>query len=232
MLLTDDEWGGLRVKVTDFGIAKAGSGLGADLTRTGIVLGTPKYLSPEQISGKEPDARADLYSLGVVLFEMISGAPPFVGNTDMTTALAHLNDRPPRLSSRAPDVPPPLDRLVADLLAKDPQRRVPSAYALRQRLDELGLWAPGPSGGNGRRPGWRHRDAVRANRLGGHRTWSHRAFVHRVGSSGVSHPRRFGQGASAPRVRSPQCSPPKVGARRARAAPERAAGGSAGTPTG
>ena len=105
VLLTDDGWGGLRVKVTDFGIAKAGSGLGGDLTRTGIVLGTPKYLSPEQISGKEPDARADLYSLGIVLFEMLAGAPPFVGTTDMATALAHLNDRPPRLSSRAPDAP-------------------------------------------------------------------------------------------------------------------------------
>jgi serine/threonine-protein kinase len=156
VLLTDDEWGGLRVKVTDFGIAKAGSGLGGDLTRTGIVLGTPKYLSPEQISGKEPDARADLYSLGVVLFEMIAGAPPFVGNTDMTTALAHLNDRPPRLSSRASDVPAALDRLVADLLAKDPQRRVPSAYVLRQRLDGLGLWPPGGSGGNGRWTSRRH----------------------------------------------------------------------------
>jgi serine/threonine-protein kinase len=163
VLLTDDEWGGLRVKVTDFGIAKAGSGLGGDLTRTGIVLGTPKYLSPEQISGKEPDTRADLYSLGVVLFEMIGGAPPFVGNTDMTTALAHLNDRPPRLSSRAADVPPPLDRLVADLLAKDPQRRVPSASVLRQRLDELGMWPPGESSGNGRWAGRRHRDPTGAS---------------------------------------------------------------------
>jgi serine/threonine-protein kinase len=158
VLLTDDEWGGLRVKVTDFGIAKAGHALGADLTRTGIVLGTPKYLSPEQISGKEPDARADLYSLGVVLFEMVAGAPPFVGNTDMTTALAHLNDRPPRLSTRAPDVPPALDRLVADLLAKDANRRVPSASVLRRRLDELNVWPPMDGASNGRRGGRRHRD--------------------------------------------------------------------------
>jgi eukaryotic-like serine/threonine-protein kinase len=157
VLLTDDGWGGLRVKVTDFGIAKAGSGLGGDLTRTGIVLGTPKYLSPEQISGKEPDARADLYSLGIVLFEMVAGSPPFVGTTDMATALAHLNDRPPRLSSRAPDAPPALDRLVADLLAKDPQRRVPAAQALRQRLDGLNLWPPSADGDNGRRAR-RHRD--------------------------------------------------------------------------
>ena len=80
-----------RVKVTDFGIAKAAEGLGMDLTRTGTVLGTPRYLSPEQIEGYEPDARADLYALGVVLFEMLTGQPPFVGPTDMSTAVQHLN---------------------------------------------------------------------------------------------------------------------------------------------
>jgi serine/threonine-protein kinase len=160
LLLTDDDWGGLRVKVTDFGIAKASAGAGRDLTRTGTVLGTPKYLSPEQIRGHEPDARADLYSLGVVLFEMLAGDPPFVGSTDMATALAHLNDRIPRVSSRTRAVPPVLDRLVTDLLAKDPQRRVPSAVALRQRLDALNLGPPLPRGPNGRRAGRRQRDAT------------------------------------------------------------------------
>lgn len=144
ILLLDDGWGGVRVKVTDFGIAKASEGLGADLTRTGTVLGTPKYLSPEQIRGEEPDARADLYSLGVVLFEMLAGEPPYSGSTDMATALAHLNDRVPRLSSRVKGVPPDLERLVNDLLAKDPDTRVPSAVALRERLDAL---APVQSGG-------------------------------------------------------------------------------------
>ncbi|HEX4863177.1 MAG TPA: protein kinase, partial [Acidimicrobiales bacterium] len=138
VLLLDDGWGGVRVKVTDFGIAKASEGLGADLTRTGTVLGTPKYLSPEQIRGEEPDARADLYSLGVVLFEMLAGEPPYSGSTDMATALAHLNDRVPRLPSRVKGVPPTLDRLVNDLLAKDPDKRVHSAAALRERLDALG----------------------------------------------------------------------------------------------
>jgi len=158
VLLTDDEWGGLRVKVTDFGIAKAGFGFGADLTRTGTVLGTPKYLSPEQIKGDEPDARADLYSLGVVLFEMLTGAPPFVGSTDMTTAMAHLHDRAPRPSTCSKAVPPALDRLVADLLAKDPQRRVPSAASLRQRLDALTVAPPASGAPGGRRAGRRHPD--------------------------------------------------------------------------
>jgi eukaryotic-like serine/threonine-protein kinase len=158
ILLTDDEWGGLRVKVTDFGIAKASTGFGGDLTRTGTVLGTPKYLSPEQIRGDEPDARADLYALGVVLFEMLTGTPPFVGNTDMTTALAHLNDPPPSPSSRCRDVPAALDDLVADLLVKDPQRRVPSAAALRQRLDMLNLVGAAGATAGGRRSGRRSRD--------------------------------------------------------------------------
>ena len=107
VLLTDDEWGGLRVKVTDFGIAKAGAALGGDLTRTGTVLGTPKYLSPEQIRGDEPDARADLYALGVVLFEMLVGSPPFVGPTDMSTAMAHLNDPAPACPPGSGPCPPP-----------------------------------------------------------------------------------------------------------------------------
>jgi serine/threonine protein kinase len=160
VLLTDDEWGGLRVKVTDFGIAKAGAGLGGDLTRTGTVLGTPKYLSPEQIRGHEPDARADLYSVGVVLFEMLTGVPPFVGSNDMATAMAHLNDRIPRVSSQVRSVPPVLDRLVTDLLAKDPQRRVPSASALRHRLDACNLSPPLTGVANGRRPGRRNRDGT------------------------------------------------------------------------
>jgi serine/threonine-protein kinase len=149
ILLLEDEWGGTRVKVTDFGIAKAGEPTGADLTRTGIVLGTPKYLSPEQIKGQDPDPRADLYSLGVVLFEMLAGAPPYVGETDLATALAHLNERVPKVSSRIAGIPPALDRLVSDLLAKDPDKRVASAIVVRQRLDALGPLSGGPSRSHG-----------------------------------------------------------------------------------
>ncbi len=146
VLLIEDEMGGMRVKVTDFGIAKASAGIGTDLTRTGTVLGTPKYVSPEQIKGEDPDARADLYSLGVVFYEMLVGTPPFVGDTDLATAMAHLNNRVPKVSARVRGVPPELDRLVSDLLAKDPKRRVPSAVVLRQRLDALGPLSP-PVGG-------------------------------------------------------------------------------------
>ncbi|MHB1536285.1 MAG: protein kinase domain-containing protein, partial [Acidimicrobiales bacterium] len=134
VLLTDEEWGHLRAQVTDFGIAKASAGLEQDLTRTGVVLGTPKYLSPEQIQGREPDARADLYALGVVLYEMVVGKPPFVESTDMATALAHVHDEPVPMSRRRPGIPPALDRLSLALLAKDPADRVPSAVAVGRAL--------------------------------------------------------------------------------------------------
>ncbi|MDQ2727372.1 MAG: serine/threonine protein kinase [Actinomycetota bacterium] len=134
VLLCDDDSLVPRAKVTDFGIAKATESLGLDLTKTGIVLGTPKYLSPEQVEGMEPDARADLYSLGVVLFEMLTGEPPFSGPTDMATALSHLRDTPPHVSDLRPGVPAELDEIVDGLLVKDRDRRTSSAVALRQQL--------------------------------------------------------------------------------------------------
>ncbi|HSS09066.1 MAG TPA: serine/threonine-protein kinase, partial [Acidimicrobiales bacterium] len=135
VLVCDNDTSGVpRIKVTDFGIAKAAEGLGLDLTRTGMVLGTPKYLSPEQIEGREPDTRADLYAFGVVLFEMIAGTAPFSGPTDMATAVQHLNSAPPRLSTVRPGVSAGLDRLVAALLAKDPDQRPSSAASVHQAL--------------------------------------------------------------------------------------------------
>jgi tRNA A-37 threonylcarbamoyl transferase component Bud32 len=132
-----------QVKVTDFGIAKAAEGMGLDLTGTGMVLGTPKYLSPEQVEGREPDARADLYALGVVLFEMLTGDPPFAGPTDIAVALARLNQPAPRLADRLRGVPPDLDRLVTALMAIDTATRPPSAAAVRQALAAIR-----PSSGN------------------------------------------------------------------------------------
>jgi serine/threonine-protein kinase len=138
VLLSDEGAGLARVKVADFGIAKATAASSSDLTATGTLLGTPKYLSPEQVEGKEPDARADLYSLGVVLFEMLAGRPPFSAATDMATALAHVQQPAPRLEEARPDVPKGLAELVGALLAKDPADRVPSAGAVRSSLAALG----------------------------------------------------------------------------------------------
>jgi serine/threonine protein kinase len=125
------------VKVTDFGIAKAAEGLGLELTKTGMILGTPKYLSPEQIEGREPDARADLYALGVVLFEIVTGTAPFRGPTEMAVAVQHINDTPARLRDLRPSAPEALEALVAALLAKRPEDRPPSASAVRQALSTI-----------------------------------------------------------------------------------------------
>lgn len=135
VLVCDTETDGVPlVKVTDFGIAKAAEGLGIELTKTGMVLGTPKYLSPEQIEGKEPDARADLYALGVVLFELVAGIAPFRGPTEMAVAVQHINETPAHLRDLRPGTPPALDALVAALLAKRPEDRPPSAVAVRRAL--------------------------------------------------------------------------------------------------
>ena len=138
VLVCDIESDGVPlVKVTDFGIAKAAEGLGLELTKTGMVLGTPRYLSPEQIEGREPDARADLYALGVVLFELVAGIPPFRGPTEVAVAVQHLNDTPARLRDLRPNVPPALESLVAQLLAKRPEDRPPSAVAVRRALSAI-----------------------------------------------------------------------------------------------
>jgi hypothetical protein len=145
VLLRDEGGDVVRVKVADFGIAKAAAA-GGDLTASGTVLGTAKYLSPEQVQGKEPDARADLYSLGVVLFEMLAGRPPFQESTDIATALAHVQQPAPDLRRLVPGLAPELADLVGALLVKDPARRVPSALVLEGALararNKLGVAGP------------------------------------------------------------------------------------------
>lgn len=118
-----------RVKVTDFGIAKAAAD--GDLTRAGSVIGTARYLSPEQIGGEGAQAPSDVYALGLVLFEMLAGRPPFTGDTEVAAALARLHADPPRLGTLRDDVPPGLDDAVARALARDITSRFPSAAALR-----------------------------------------------------------------------------------------------------
>jgi eukaryotic-like serine/threonine-protein kinase len=137
VLLRDEGGGMVRVKVADFGIAKAAAAAGGDLTASGTVLGTPKYLAPEQVQGNEPDARADLYSVGVVLFEMLAGEAPFKGTTDMATALAHVQQPAPRVDQVRPGLPPGLADLVDALLVKDPEKRVPSALVLGGTLTSI-----------------------------------------------------------------------------------------------
>ena len=121
-----------RIMVTDFGIAKAGED--TDLTVTGTLLGTAKYLAPEQVNGDLVDPRADLYALGIVLFEALTGQAPFQADTDAATALARLHQSPPRASQFQPDVPSDLDAIIHRLMARSPDERQSSASELSSAL--------------------------------------------------------------------------------------------------
>jgi eukaryotic-like serine/threonine-protein kinase len=123
---------GGEVKVLDFGIARADGSAGG--TRTVGVLGTAAYLSPEQASGRPAGPQSDLYSLGCVLFEMLTGSPPFTADSAVGLAYRHVHDDPGPPSARRPGVPAPLDRITAQLLAKDPAARPAGAAAARAGL--------------------------------------------------------------------------------------------------
>ena len=109
-----------RVKVADFGIAKAVAE--ADLTQPGLMVGTAKYLAPEQVRGEPVDPRTDIYSLGVVLYEMLCGRAPFVADTDAATALARLHRDPLRPRQVRASVPRALEEVVGRAMAREPER--------------------------------------------------------------------------------------------------------------
>jgi eukaryotic-like serine/threonine-protein kinase len=134
-----------EVKVTDFGIARS-LHVEHGVTQTGTVLGTSEYLAPEQAGGSPVSPATDIYSLGVVLWELLAGDVPFSGENFVAVALRHVNEPPPSLRERRPDVPPRLEAAVGRALAKDPAQRFPSMAAfageLRTCLAELESEAP------------------------------------------------------------------------------------------
>jgi eukaryotic-like serine/threonine-protein kinase len=125
--------------LADFGIARLMQGdADANLTSTGMVMGTPAYMAPEQLTGQQPDARADIYSLGVVLYQLLAGRAPFTGDT-MAVVSAHLTKQPPTLREYVPDLPAALDAVVLQALAKQPEHRFKSAGVFAQALRNAAL---------------------------------------------------------------------------------------------
>jgi eukaryotic-like serine/threonine-protein kinase len=124
-----------QVKVADFGIARAmNAPTESNLTQVGSVMGTATYFSPEQAQGATPDPRSDLYSLGIVLYEMVAGVPPFTGENPVSIAYKQVHDNPRPLNQLVADVPRPFEAIVAKLLAKSPDMRYADADAVRDDL--------------------------------------------------------------------------------------------------
>ncbi len=129
-VLLDAESG--RALVTDFGIARTAEG--GSLTATGMVVGTPAYLSPEQVTGEASDHRADIYALGAMMYEMLAGQPPFTGPTPTAVLMKRLGGPPEPLRSIRRDVPPALEELVDACLATDPNERIQNAADIARAL--------------------------------------------------------------------------------------------------
>ncbi|GHH38759.1 protein kinase domain-containing protein [Streptomyces candidus] len=143
------------VKVMDFGIARALHGVQSTMTQTGMVMGTPQYLSPEQALGKAVDHRSDLYATGCLLYELLALRPPFMGETPLSVVYQHVQDLPVPPSEMSDVAPPELDGLAMRALAKDPDDRFQSAEEMRglvqyglqmlqQQGSHTGTWNTGP----------------------------------------------------------------------------------------
>jgi eukaryotic-like serine/threonine-protein kinase len=127
-----------EVKVADFGLARLTRGDDrVNLTQVGVTMGTPLYMSPEQVNGGDVDQRSDLYSFGVTCYHLLAGKPPFDGQTALSVAVQHLNNEPAVLSQRRPDLPRSLCAIVHQLMAKDRNKRYPDAQSVLTDLRQV-----------------------------------------------------------------------------------------------
>ncbi len=142
VFLSIDDEGRPHPKLLDFGIAKLAGDLGAQhKTRSGIPIGTPAYMSPEQVHGRDVDHRTDIYALGVVLFEILTGRLPFDGSSMMEVMMKHASLPPPRPSEVAPSLPPEIDAPILQMLAKEPAERPATVLAAIDKLTEAAAQA-------------------------------------------------------------------------------------------
>jgi serine/threonine-protein kinase len=126
-----------EVKVTDFGLARVQGDGGVNMTQVGVTMGTPLYMSPEQIEGGELDSRSDIYSLGVTAYYMLTGSPPFSGDSPLSVAVQHLNQQAEPVANRRPDIPEKFAAIIDRMLAKKPHDRYPDPSALLRDLHQL-----------------------------------------------------------------------------------------------
>jgi eukaryotic-like serine/threonine-protein kinase len=127
-----------EVKVADFGLARVErEGQAVNLTQVGVTVGTPLYMSPEQVEGRAVDSRSDLYSFGVTCYQMLAGRPPFEGDSPLSIAVQHLKKDPPRLADQRSDLPGGLCRIVHKLMAKRPEDRYSTALEVLRELRAL-----------------------------------------------------------------------------------------------
>jgi eukaryotic-like serine/threonine-protein kinase len=131
-----------EVKVMDFGIARSLAETGAALTQTAAVVGTAQYISPEQARGEAADARSDLYATGCVLYELLTGRPPFVGESLVSVAVSHVREMPTPPSALDPSIPRDLDAIALKALAKDRLDRYQSAYEMHADLERCAAGLP------------------------------------------------------------------------------------------
>ncbi|MBN1309050.1 MAG: serine/threonine protein kinase, partial [Chitinispirillaceae bacterium] len=166
------------VRLSDFGIAKIFSG--TDITMTGSAVGTPEYMSPEQAQGKKLDAQTDIYSLGIVMYEMLTRKPPFSGPNPMSVAYKHVHEPPDPPSLKRKDTPKRLEMIVLKALKKDKKERYAVVEELLEHLDKVDDAEPVAAGGKRRKPAKESDDDYDrriTDRRGGERRYEQQTFL-------------------------------------------------------